>query len=91
MTVATRRTRSRVPPHHFEPDEQLGAESYVPQARRCLPRRWWCRRCGLLGEPGDARHPVGALPPPEPDPVLAQAARQRDQAVLGEREDADDG
>jgi hypothetical protein len=89
MAVATRRTRSRVPPHHFEPDEQLGAESYVPQSRRGLPRRWWCRWCGLLGEPGDARHPVGALPPPEPDPVAAAAWRAHDHEVLGEREDVD--
>ena len=85
--VATQPRPSRVQPHHFDPDPELGAEAYVPVAERGRPPRRWCRHCRLLGEPGDARHPNGALPPPPADPAVAEAWREHDKAVLGERDD----
>lgn len=72
---------SRVTPHEFEPDLGLDPEPWVPLDERDErgPRRF-CR-CGLLGEPGDARHPI-----PQPDPAVVAAALERDAEILGERE-----
>jgi hypothetical protein len=64
-----------VAPHAFDPEPD-SADFFGRQV---------CRHCHLLGEPGDHRHPHGALPPPELPPALADAARARDAAVLGEK------
>ncbi|MDG4768755.1 hypothetical protein [Solwaraspora sp. WMMD792] len=76
----TRRTpaRSRVPPHLHQATRDLPADH---RGRRV------CVVCGLLGEPGDAHHPI-TLPTTPVSPVLAAAAAARDAAILGER-DAD--
>lgn len=80
---ATCKTRPpRVPVHAFAVDERVPADWYG---------RRWCL-CGVPGEPGDHRHPVDAPPlrPPTAPDVIAQAAQQRDAAILGERDhDAD--
>lgn len=58
--------------------EDLGLrDRYVPAARRG-PQRW-CARCGLPGEPGDARHP-------EPDAQLLAEAAALDARIVGDRD-----
>lgn len=87
MAVATKPPApSRVTPHQFDPDEAMGVEAWVPLAERGRPPRRWCRHCGLLGEPGDERHPNAALPPPPVDPATAAAWRAHDEQIWGEHE-----
>ncbi|HEY0643678.1 MAG TPA: hypothetical protein VGD39_09685 [Nocardioides sp.] len=69
----------RVQPHAFAVDDRIPAD--------------WCGRrwciCGVPGIPGDDRHPEDAPPlrPPTDQAVVQEAARARDAAILGERED----
>lgn len=85
MTSAQHRyVWSRRRPHRFVPDLEVGRE-YQPLHRRRhgLTPRAWCARCGLPGQPGDARHPTM-------DPGLLAAAAERDERILGERPDRDE-
>lgn len=75
---AKKKTRSRVPPHEFEDD---------PYLRGDHRDRHWCRRCGLPGEPGDDRHPPGALPMPSLLPPVAPEVLEEEARRLGERLD----
>ena len=79
--MATRRPpASRVRPHRFVVDE------HEPRDYR---NRAVCRLCRLLGEPGDSRHPLNPPAPPAPrrwTPALVEAAREREAALLGERD-----
>lgn len=68
------------------PVKQCGPFVPEPGAPADHRGRVACRRCHLLGKPGDARHPDGMLPPPALPPALAAAARAHDNAVLGEKE-----
>jgi hypothetical protein len=78
---------SRVPAHRFVDDPEA-AERYVPVERRWAgsgPRRW-CRRCGLPGQPGDARHPVDARGEQLLEEAAAVAARiTGDRDLVGAR------
>jgi hypothetical protein len=83
MTRKKREPRpSQVPPHAFEDEDKSGT---------ALPRDFhsqrYCGRCGLPGEPGDERHPAGALPLPRsfPLPPTPADAREVDARRLGER------
>lgn len=80
MIGQRRRPVSRVHPHQHVPDPD------VPADHRGHHR---CTTCGLMGAPGDTHHPaplpLGPARPLPPD--LAQAAHDRDAAILGERED----
>lgn len=74
------RTSSRVHPH------QHVADPDVPADHRGNQR---CTTCGLMGRQGDSRHP-DAPPLPRARPVpswVAEAAHDREAAILGERED----
>lgn len=69
-----RRPPSRAP-HAFEPDPEVAADFHG---------RRWCR-CGLPGEPGDDRHPHGALPIADRQyPPTPAAAAEIDARRLGE-------
>lgn len=72
--------RSNVHPH------QHLADPAVPADHRGRQR---CSVCGLMGKLGDAHHPDPAKAPrPRPmSPDLAAAAREREAAILGERDD----
>jgi hypothetical protein len=65
-------------PHEFEEDPEL--------SREYRARRSWCRWCGLPGEPGDDRHPLGA---PSVRPPVPAEAIELDRRRLGERPDRD--
>ncbi|SNY28909.1 hypothetical protein [Paractinoplanes atraurantiacus] len=77
------RAESRVAPHLLIADPQIPAD-YWGRSR--------CTVCRRLGKAGDADHidpeAPPAAPPPRPlDPDFAEAARARDAAILGERDD----
>ncbi|MFY1669518.1 hypothetical protein ACN27G_06120 [Plantactinospora sp. WMMB334] len=84
--------REPVPPHGYAdpgPDEPADHAGRRP-----------CAACGLMGQPGDGRHPVDGRPLAEVraaaraarparravDAVWRDAARARDAAILGERD-----
>jgi hypothetical protein len=75
-------TPPRYPAHAFALDERVPADWHG---------RRWCL-CGVPGEPGDHRHPADAPPLhlPTDQAVVEQAASERDAAILGEREQADE-
>ncbi|MDQ7910760.1 hypothetical protein RB614_40345 [Phytohabitans sp. ZYX-F-186] len=75
-------TKPGMRPHPFELDDDLSTE-YVTSDRREAGPRGWCRRCGLPGEPGDARHSAREVQ------RLADAA-ELDRRRLGERVDDED-
>ncbi|SCL15103.1 hypothetical protein [Micromonospora inyonensis] len=67
--------------HPLVPDPDLGRD----HAGRAT-----CRTCRMVGRAGDARHSDPAAPPrPLPD-ALVEAARERDAAILGERDHGED-
>lgn len=75
--------RNGLPPHLFTADARIPPD---------WANRRWCV-CGVPGEPGDDRHPADALPLGAPAPsraVVEDAARARDAAILGERDDVRD-
>lgn len=72
---------STVPPHDFEEDPSVAGDHR---------NRRWCRRCGLPGEPGDDRHPLGSLPMPSLLPPVAPEVREEEARRLGERPEPDD-
>lgn len=75
--------RNGLPPHQFAVDDRIPPD---------WAERRWCV-CGLPGESGDDRHPVDAPPLGAPAPsraVVEDAARDRDAAILGERDDVRD-
>ncbi|MCT2276337.1 hypothetical protein M3G91_01770 [Micromonospora chalcea] len=89
-----RRRASTVPPHRHDP--LPGEPADVLERQVCSGPEG----CGLLGKPGDVHHPVGGEPlsvarararsgRARPSAYLQEAARERDAAILGER-DADD-
>lgn len=80
MIAQRARKTSRVHPHQHVPDPDVPADHRGHQR---------CRTCGLMGAQGDKHHPdAPPLPPARPlPPGLAQAARDRDNAILGEREE----
>lgn len=65
--------------HDFVRDPDVPGDAYTQLAV--------CRTCGKPGKPGDAQHPRRAELPPALPPALAAAARARDFAILGERDD----
>lgn len=73
---------SQVPPHEFEYEDETGT-----QLSGDYHGRGFCGRCGLPGEPGDERHPRGALPMPRaiPLPPTPADAAEVDARRLGER------
>jgi hypothetical protein len=80
--VIAQRTRptSRVHPHQHNPDPDIPADHRGHQR---------CSTCGLMGRQGDAHHP-NSPPLPVARPLTAEqraAARDRDAAILGERDD----
>lgn len=75
-TKARRPARSRVPRHRFI----LAADADAADHRG----RRVCATCQMPGAPGDPRHPTDAPTVPTLPPALADAARARDAAVLGE-------
>lgn len=80
MIAQRRRPASRVHPH------QHVADPDVPADHRGHQR---CTTCGLMGAPGDPHHPT-APPLPQARPMrpgLVEAAREREAAILGEKED----
>ncbi|PZG15071.1 hypothetical protein C1I95_20400 [Micromonospora craterilacus] len=66
----------------WDPDPDIGPDHF---------ERLTCRTCLRVGEAGDVNHrppPPRARPASKPLPAaLAAAARARDAAILGERED----
>ncbi|MCH7229598.1 hypothetical protein L0U85_01785 [Glycomyces sp. L485] len=75
--------RSRVRPHAFEDDAEL-QDPYVPCDRRDDGPRRWCARCGLPGEPGDARHPPDAEDAQRRHEDFLAAAAEVDRRRTGE-------
>lgn len=76
---------TKVPVHEFDPDPELVEYEPIPRRAESRELRHYCRTCGLLGEPDDARHSVAADLEPE-DPRVVEAWRAHDDAVLGERD-----
>lgn len=59
--MATKQVKSRVRPHRFYADGNIPAD---------FKGRCRCRRCGLMGKPGDPHHPTDADDeefPPSPE------------------------
>lgn len=80
MIAQRTRTASRVHPHQHVPDTDFPADHRGRQR---------CTTCGLMGRQGDGHHPdAPPLPQARPlSPGLAEAAKARDAAILGEKED----
>lgn len=79
MATPRRAGLPRVGIHPFTVDPDTPADGYTGLHV--------CLTCSKTGRPGDAQHPADAhIPPPLP-PALAAAARARDAAILGERDD----
>lgn len=74
--------------HRFAPDSAVPADPYTGL--------WVCATCHCPGRAGDAHHQAdgvwspSALPGLVLPPHVAAAARARDLAILGERDDDDD-
>lgn len=72
---------SKVKPHQME---QVDADGMPVPAD--LNGRSYCGRCGVFGEPGDARHPLDAPPMPRAAlPATPEPARLIDARIQGER------
>jgi hypothetical protein len=70
--MAARQVKSKVRPHRFYADKDVPAEPFTGRQR--------CRRCGLMGRPGDPHHPTDADDeefPPSPE-------GDRSSEILGE-------
>lgn len=59
----------------------LYADSAIPPDHRGARR---CKRCGLMGVPGDARHSGEDDFPPDPMPPTPEDVRKREARMLGE-------
>lgn len=72
MSARRQPARSSVRPHPFTPDPRVPADWRGRQV---------CQRCRLLGQSGDARHPVPTYP--DTPPEVAAIERRR----LGEHDE----